>query len=325
MAPAGLRADEPVAGDCLPVRGGSITAGVLARAIPEFKTLEAEIEIFGAPRPGVRRLLSPEEIERAAARHGLSLARPGSLARPAGVCFAAPVAHIETGQIETALRRAIEASLDAQTAQRARIEILDWPRHPLPEGSLRAADGWLDSFAARTDGTGTARLLLDLGGGRTLPVRVQARIEIPALRWIAAGNLKAGELIGAGDVRRQETWVYPWRNRDPLGDPIVDAGALPGSTLRQHVPAGAVLRAGMFERPLQIARGDLVELRVLSGAARLRLTATAQRAGRAGDRIPLEIPGTGRRVLARVTGRGMASLEARSTSQTGASPIESVQ
>jgi flagella basal body P-ring formation protein FlgA len=301
----GLQAAESIAGECLPARGGWITAGELASAVPEFAVVEPGVQVFGAPRPGVRRILPPNEIVRAANRLGLSIASPAS------VCFAAPVAHLTAGQVEPVLSEATGRALGAVEAARARIEILDWPRRPLPEGILRTADGWLDSFVARPDGAGIVRMILDLGGGRTLPVRIQARIVIPARRWAAAADLTAGAQLGASDIHEEEVWSYLGWNSDPLGDPVEAAEALIGAVLRQRIAAGTVLRTGMIDRPLQIGRGDLVELHVLSGAARLRLTATAERDGRAGDQIPLHIPGTGRRVLARVTGPGAAALDAQ--------------
>jgi hypothetical protein len=61
--------------------------------------------------------------------------------------------------------------------------------------------------------------------------------------------------------------------------------------------------------PAEINRGDLVEVEVRSGAARLLLRARSEADGRVGETIPLRNPSSNKVFQARVEGKGRALLE----------------
>jgi hypothetical protein len=69
-----------------------------------------------------------------------------------------------------------------------------------------------------------------------------------------------------------------------------------------------------------VERGDAVQVEARSGEARAAIEARAERAGRVGDTIVLRREDNGRRLLARVTGKGRATIDAnRSVSSSRAS------
>ena len=63
---------------------------------------------------------------------------------------------------------------------------------------------------------------------------------------------------------------------------------------------------------LVVEKGQIVDVDVVSGAARVKFAATAQTSARQGDRIVLENPTTHRRFSAQLTGNKKAELRINS-------------
>jgi flagella basal body P-ring formation protein FlgA len=79
-------------------------------------------------------------------------------------------------------------------------------------------------------------------------------------------------------------------------------GRVPRRALRMGMP---VFRTDLIE-PLQIQRGDLVDVTAIAGAAQLRMPALAETPGRQGDMISLKNPRTGKIFRARIEGKDKA-------------------
>ena len=74
------------------------------------------------------------------------------------------------------------------------------------------------------------------------------------------------------------------------------------------IAAGTVLRADLLTRPNEITRGEMIEIEVRSGAARLVLTARAESGGRAGDTIAVRNLESNKVFTAQVAGKGRAVI-----------------
>jgi flagella basal body P-ring formation protein FlgA len=85
---------------------------------------------------------------------------------------------------------------------------------------------------------------------------------------------------------------------------------LAGMTPIHSISGGSELRPELLAPPNDINRGDEVHVEVRSGAARVALTARALSGGRSGDTISVRNPESNKTFQARVTGKGMALVEA---------------
>ena len=70
-----------------------------------------------------------------------------------------------------------------------------------------------------------------------------------------------------------------------------------------------MFRADLIE-PLQVQRGDLVDVTAIAGAAQLRMPALAETQGRQGDMISLRNPRTGKIFRGRIEGKDKALVMA---------------
>lgn len=276
--------------ECVVVGGERIRAGDLARLRPLFRALEAELELGYAPAPGLRRVLTPAELARLARRHGLIDA---SL-EP--VCIERAVERLTEESLIEAMRRSLGAE--------ARIEIVDYGRHPVPPGTLEFPLAGLAGPPARPGTPVLWRGRLRMASGRTVPVwaRVKAGLERQVL--VARRDLAAGRAIEAADVEERRVEVFPGTGGRLLGREEV-AGAIP----RRKIRAGEVVSEELLRLPAEVSRGDAVEVEVRNGAARLVLEARAETEGRRGEAVLVRNPATGRRFKARVEGPGRLAVE----------------
>jgi flagella basal body P-ring formation protein FlgA len=89
-----------------------------------------------------------------------------------------------------------------------------------------------------------------------------------------------------------------------------------GKIPRRPISAGSVISAALLEDPKDVERGQMVEVEVRSGAARLKLEGRAQSAGRTGDAIRVRNLGTGKSFSAHVSAKGQVVLSAATGSAT---------
>jgi flagella basal body P-ring formation protein FlgA len=118
------------------------------------------------------------------------------------------------------------------------------------------------------------------------------------MRIVATENLAAGKPIQAGQVKLAPAEVYPM----PRAAALTLDGVI-GNNVRVPVAAGAIIAPGMVDAPKEVERGDVVQVEVQSGAALLKLEATADSAGRHGEPIRVHTLVNGRSFSARVAGK----------------------
>jgi len=284
----------PSVSPCLTVEGDAILARHLALALPEFSALPPDTKIGYAPIPGVRRFFYASELRRIAQVHHIAFSPLGT------ICFEHAMETLQPEAVAQAMRQAL-----GQPS--AHIEIQDLSRYPVPHGqvsfdrSALPAVPSLENAASPQQWRGVVRY----GGDRRYAIWARARILVRSVRIVATEDLPAGRPIDARQVRMEE-YDTPPSNQPP--PPALDkvVGKLP----RQPIKALAVITALQLEEPKDIERGDLVEVEVRSGGARLALEGRALADGRKGDMIPVRNTTNAKSFSARVEDKGRVVLTA---------------
>jgi flagella basal body P-ring formation protein FlgA len=275
----------PAGAQCLPVWGGRILAGDLARAVPPFAGLAPGLDLGPAPAAGARRTYTAAELARLARRYGLA-ADPGMEA-----CFVQPVLTLTREVVATALAAAMPA---------AQIEVVEFSRQPLPAGTLRFPVSGL-----RMDPAGQSPLLwqgaVSAPDRDDFPVWAKVRIRISGKRAISTEALAPGRPIARAQLREE---AYEGRPGLPELSQVV------GRVPRRLIAAGAVIEEPWLEAPADVARGERVQVEIRSGRARITLEARAQSSGRRGEDILVRNPANGRILRVTVADRGRAILTA---------------
>jgi flagella basal body P-ring formation protein FlgA len=114
-----------------------------------------------------------------------------------------------------------------------------------------------------------------------------------------------GENVTPEQVKLETYDDFPLRNDIARNvDEVV--GRMPRRAIRPGLP---FFRSDLIE-PLQVKRGDLVDVTAISGAAQLRLAAVAETPGHQGDMISLKNQRSGKTFRARVEGKDRALVMA---------------
>jgi flagella basal body P-ring formation protein FlgA len=291
LAPIILAGLAAAAAGCIPVEGERILGADLERAHPAFAGLPAEVSLAYAPAPDLRRTLSAAQLRRIAARFGLP--DPG----PESVCFVRAARPLDREQVEAAVRA-------AWGEPGARVEVVDFIRHPAPAGTLRFRRSGLSWPVGGAAGQEVLwRGAVEFDGRRSFPVWARVRIVERRRSVVAAADLAAGHPLAAADLAERTIEGPP--EREPPIERIADAA---GSIPRRRIPAGTPIRPSLIRFPNEIEAGETIRVEVASGGAHLLLEARAESAGRRDGRILVRHPATGKRFTATVAGPGCARL-----------------
>ena len=287
---------QPAAtGACLAVEGDRILGKHLAAADSQLSALPPD-QVFGfIPQPGATRTISAAELMRWAHRLGITLSAP------APVCLTAQTTALDPAALTAALQKTLHAGPETV------VTIVDYSRWPVAIGAIEFPaifsaphSGGIDTYLIR----GVVRY----GRRLTQPIWVRARVEANQAVVVATEALPAGKRIEARSLRLEQYRGYP------LGPNVVtrieDAV---NHAPRQTVRPGARLAQSNLTAPAAVDKGEMVEVAVISGAARIKFSATAQTSAREGERILLENPATRHRFQARL----LASRRAEVTVAAG--------
>src|SRR5260370_33930636 len=113
---------------CLAVRDGQVRARDLSETVPAFASLPGDTILAPTPGTGVKRIISPATLQQMAIQLGLDASFTTS------ICIERASRILDT----IALKSALDASLAEAGNQSGPvvIEILDFSRYPVPEGTL---------------------------------------------------------------------------------------------------------------------------------------------------------------------------------------------
>lgn len=295
LAAASARAasGQPVS-PCLNIEGDAILARDLARALPAFSALPPDTRIGYAPIPGVRRFFHTSEL-----RH-IAQANHIAFSNAAEICFEYVMEPLQPEAVAQAMRQALGQP-------DAKIEIQELSRYPVPHGQVSFNRSALPA-APSLENAAIPQLwrgFIRYGSDHRFAMWARARILVRSARIVAIEDLPANRPIQASQVRVEE-YESPASNQPP--PPTLDkvVGKLP----RQLIKASAAIVALQLEEPKDIERGDLVEVEVRSGGARLALEGRALADGRKGDMIPVLNIANAARFSARVQDKGRVVLTA---------------
>jgi flagella basal body P-ring formation protein FlgA len=280
-----LAALAPASAQCLPVSGGRILAGDLARAVPVFARMAPELALGYAPAPGARRTYGAAELARLAGRYGLAV-EPGMEA-----CFVRSVETLTRERVAAALRAAMPA---------ARTEVVEFSRQPIPPGELRFPVSGL-----RADQAARSPLLwhgvVSASGQDDFPVWAKVRVQVSGKRVTATEALAPGRPIERAQLREE-----PYEGPPGLPDLTQTVGRVP----RRPIPAGTVIERQWLDAPADVVRGERVRVEIRSGRARVLMEGQAQSSGRRGEVIGVRNPANGKILRATVADRGRVVLAA---------------
>jgi flagella basal body P-ring formation protein FlgA len=186
-----------------------------------------------------------------------------------------------------------------------KIEITETSLFPVPPGRIEFRRDGLSNPgnpAAATPVLWHGSIVY--GENRRFPIWVRVVVSAKLPRVIATSPLKHGEPIRPEQVREELVTSFPVR-----GDLAEKAEQVIGKAAWRDIPAEAQIRLAQLTQPPDVGRGDMVDVEVHSGNARLALTAKAETAGRSGDLISIRNLTSDRVFQARVSGKGKAVVE----------------
>ena len=272
---------------CIQVGGDRIRAGDVARVAPPFRKISPETMLGYAPAPGLQRVFTAAQLNRMLRQHGVT----GEIA--GRVCFERMAERLNEERLLAVLRKALEEP-------EAELELVDYSRQPVPEGTLvfRLA-GLRIPVGANTETPLLWRGTLEYGERHSLPVWAKVRIRIKREEMVATRDLAPGNPIGLTDVEIRVVESLP--REEPA---IQKAADVVGSMPRRRISAGESLRDSLLIWPNDVNRGEVVHVEVTNGATRLQFEAKAASGGHRGDRIQVVNPTNGKRFSAVVEGKG---------------------
>jgi len=282
---------------CSTVPHDRVLAGDLAKLEPAFANLSPDLPMTFAPLPGIQRVLSKKDLLTLLRRHGVD--PPGSLAE---ICVERETVPLK----EPDLIAAIQSALNIEEVH---VRILDYPRRPLPPGTLQFQPGAVTSRPAGSADLPVfwpGRLRYDDAHSVSIWVRAVVWVERQAV--VAVEDLAAGKIIESESIRLEQVRAFPLGNPYASGvDKVI--GLKPRSLIRK----GSPITPAQLELPWTILKGDEVLVRVLAGSTHVSLEAIALGSGRLGDEVALRNPLSGRSFRAVVDAKGVASLKQRGT------------
>ncbi len=254
----------------------------LAKAGAPLTALPGDAAFGYAPTPGSVRIFDVAALTRLLRAHGGGAAT-------SEVCFERPVHPLDPAQLLHSLESALPG---------ARVELLDYARTPVPEGTFE--------FTRNGIGPSTAGAYLWRGAVRYAGAHrhsVWAKVRIAGLTGqpIAASDIAAGQTIQAQDVALRDggfTRQAPLSPQDVVG-----------AVARVPIRTGTLFTRGLIAPPADVARGQEIAVDVRVGNAEIRFTARAEAAGQTGERIAVRNPTSGRTFRAVVSGPGKAIVE----------------
>jgi flagella basal body P-ring formation protein FlgA len=292
LVSAGLLAGGMVLAEpCLPVEHDPIVAADLAASQPAFGRLPASTPVTAAPGPGVRRVFRPLELQSFARSHSLELGSVEDL------CFEWPMEVPDRTRLFDAMALALPFP-------DTHIEILDASQYPAPRGKVEFRREDLGA-AALPDAPAPVvwRGNVLYNGNQRFAIWARVRVTARVPRLVAAESIRRGRPVSASLVRVESSPVFPGPS-----DLAASIAQVDGLIALRNIPAGAEIHLRQLEGPLDIHRGDVVEIEVQSGLTRVATTGKAEMDGRLGDLINIRNLHSNRLFQARVAGKDKASV-----------------
>ena len=271
---------------CLAVSPASdwMLAGDLAPGFPGLASVDPQTPLAPAPLAGAWRMFRVAELRTMALRLKVEAAPERD------ICVERKTSPLDPARVLETLRRELP---------RARIEIVEYSRQPVPEGDLEFPLAGLRGTPADGFWSGWVRY----AGNRKFPVWAKVKAVVAETRVVAVAALIPGRPIAAGQLRLETGEFFP-----QPGAMAASLEEVTGQVARIAVARNVAIQRHWLEPPKEIVQGDAVLVESRAGAARIALECIAEGSGSAGQSIPLRNPVSGKRFVARVEGKGRASV-----------------
>jgi flagella basal body P-ring formation protein FlgA len=277
-------------GDCISVSADRIVATDLAKTFPLLASVDPSAVFGYSPNPGGRRILEAHQITRFARRYGLPI--DGSFHDICVERHAKPISREE-------LTHALQEALGSVSV---RLEVLDFSSQPFPPGKLIfSRNGLSKPPESAPESSVLWRGKLVYGGGRSFAVWARVRVTQECTWFVATESIPGGTTIRPEHVEQIFGWRFPFP-----GDSIRSLDGIIGKTTRRSILIGRRFTPEVLAEPLDVARGETIQVVVREGEAELSFRAIAQTSGRRGDAILLRNPSNGRNFRAVVEKKGHA-------------------
>jgi flagella basal body P-ring formation protein FlgA len=129
--------------------------------------------------------------------------------------------------------------------------------------------------------------------------KVKITVDHPV--FVATENIPAGTVIREEQIRTTNTRQFPF-----TGAMLDSAGEIIGKVARRAIPSGQRFVAGALDEAKDVAKGDIVHVRVIDGLATLSFDGIAQSSGKKGDTVLVHNSASGRNFRAVVEEKGRA-------------------
>jgi flagella basal body P-ring formation protein FlgA len=280
---------------CKPLEADRILAKDLAAVVPAFDRVPPETLMANTPQPGSQRIFHHAELLSLAQRYSLPIDADAS------ACFERAMEPLDRNRVLDAMRAALQIT-------DAHIELSETSLYLVPRGNIEFGLARLGTPAS-PDQRAPVLWRGDVIYGDDHRFAIWARVRIIARRnhIVAAENLKTSHPIERSQLHEVTEEGFP----TPL-KPALSMDQLVGMMPLRPIAAGSVMRPEMISYPNDVNRGDLIEIEVRSGAARLVLTARAESGGRDGETIPVRNLESNKVFSAQVAGKGRAVVLADS-------------
>ncbi len=224
---------------------------------------------------------------------GASVVEVGRGVERAAQVPAQPIPQRSSAEIEQAVVDAIKQYLISQTSHQVwEVEV------SLTEANFRRLSklGFeLGASAGRSPWTGSQRFQI-AAPGTSEAVLVSARVDRLQNTVIALRNIQQGELIGVADVEvRLQGGNLP-------SDSFHSLDQVLGKEAIRNISPETILQSGQVRSPLQVQRGETVEVFARTGGIVVKTFAVAKQAGSLGDLVQVETLDRQGKFAARVSG-----------------------
>ena len=253
----------------------------------------AGVRLTAAPEPGKRSAIATAEIIAAARRAGLEV---DGMASGPSVTIVRAGRPVSAETVRAAIAEAlIDAGADPDGATRVRIAERDLaiqvPRNA--EATVRVDTVDYDAGSSRF----RVRLSAPAEGADAVMHEITGRLVDMAVVPVPIAQIPAGTLVTEDLI----DWVEVPARRVSART-LVDAGAILGLEARRPLAAGRPMMAGDVRRPVMVARGAMVTMRITMPGISLTALGRSMEAASLGDVVRLVNTASNKQVQGVVTG-----------------------
>lgn len=222
----------------------------------------------------------------------------GVAANPVGVAVAGD--PMEMTRDDQTLKQAITAWIVAATGEDEDNLRIVYQNELDPAWSLRQGMGRFEIEPQTSDTVGRMPFSVRRYLGEELTDTEQVRVDVLVRRpvLVIARNVRRGQVITDGDLRRESRWL---ESMDPM-PAAADVNSAVGQQADRTMKPGHIVRSDDLTPPQMVKRGQLLTVRAISGGLVIRTVARANESGYLNQLIEARNPKTRDVFHVRVTG-----------------------